>query len=416
MSELLAPPRSPKVASLPASVDVRSAAGLAETAHIVTAATPGNLDQHLLIAPPGRFFAGTSVDVRVFPAIDDGRILTAVPHGYASDPFLRRSRRGLVVAASAESDATRFFGMDTRQVRRRLMSGRSNCRLVVPRAYLLDDLSLGILWAVANLDEALLHDDALLASAQAELSHFETLSRSAASRDIASDLNPAAAMWLGSDFCARHILRNLESAREVPAFWTREQRGEEASTWLLFDHKYEYLDRLAKVVPASMTRTFCVPHDTVQSSPPAERMLLLLAAALMESFGIQIQVTPEPEYAAVDGFVLEPGNRAIVANWVGADGIWNVDITTSRSILREYADAAGHAQAHNAADGDSPEGRLRSFADYLGLSWTTLSSRCAAISEYGLGGLAQPHSRLLSLRGADRACGFLGSFAAHTGR
>lgn len=45
-------------------------------------------------------------------------------------------------------------------------------------------------------------------------------------------------MWLGSRFCAGHILRHTDTLTDIPAFWTREQRGEEASTSLLFAHKY----------------------------------------------------------------------------------------------------------------------------------------------------------------------------------
>jgi transcriptional regulator with XRE-family HTH domain len=36
-------------------------------------------DEVAVLAPAGRFFAGTSIAARVFPASDDGRILAAVP-------------------------------------------------------------------------------------------------------------------------------------------------------------------------------------------------------------------------------------------------------------------------------------------------------------------------------------------------
>jgi len=64
-----------------------------------------------------------------------------------------------------------------------------------------------------------------------------------------------------------------------------------------------------------MVRTFCIPPDTVTASSKSERLLLLLATALMESFGIAVQIAAEPEYATVDGFVLDGERRAIVANW-----------------------------------------------------------------------------------------------------
>ena len=110
--------------------------------------------------------------------------------------------------------------------------------VAAPTAYELDDLTYGILWAVANYDDALQADDQALAETRSDLKAYERLSASAVSREAAPGLNTVAHMWLGSDFCARHILRALPNLPEVPAFWTREQRGEEASAWLIFDHKY----------------------------------------------------------------------------------------------------------------------------------------------------------------------------------
>ncbi|WP_165942532.1 hypothetical protein [Micromonospora sp. KC721] len=46
---------------------------------------------------------------------------------------------------------------------------------------------------------------------------------------------------------------------------------------------------------------------------------------------------------------------------------------------------------------DTPGGRLRHLADYLNLDWHWLQSRCADLGQYGLAGLAEPCSRLLSL-------------------
>ena len=56
-------------------------------------------------------------------------------------------------------------------------------------------------------------------------------------------------------------------------------------------------------------------------------LLLPLAVALMESLGIRGEVCDEPEYTAMQGFVLDRHKSAIVANWVGTDGIWQVDVT-----------------------------------------------------------------------------------------
>lgn len=102
------------------------------------------------------------------------------------------------------------------------------------------------------------------------------------------------------------------------------------------------------------SRTFCIPRGQVEASKAAERVLLFLAASLMESFGLQVNVCTEPEYTALQGFVLDQRRRAIVANWVGQDGIWYVDVTDHRG---------------------------------------------------------KPRSRLLSTAGVDRACSFVGSLS-----
>jgi hypothetical protein len=63
-----------------------------------------------------------------------------------------------------------------------------------------------------------------------------------------------------------------------------------------------------------------------------ERILLLLAAALIESYGIEVAVTDAPEFAATAGFVTDR-RTAVVANWIDADGIWHVDVTDHRPTV-----------------------------------------------------------------------------------
>ncbi len=43
----------------------------------------------------------------------------------------------------------------------------------------------------------------------------------------------------------------------------------------------------------------------------------------MEAFGIRVQVCPDPARSTVDGFVLAPAERAVVATWVRTDGLWH---------------------------------------------------------------------------------------------
>jgi hypothetical protein len=293
------------------------------------------------------------------------------------------------------------------------MSGRSGFKdLSVPDAYRLDDVTFGILWAVANLDDALQADDQALAETRDDLRAYERLSASAVSREAAPGLNPIAHMYLGSEFCARHILRGLSELPELPAFWTREQRGEEASTWLLFDHKYHYLKQTTETLGAASTRAFCIPEDVVRQSPRFERVMLLLAVALMESLGIHVQLTTDPEYATVEGFVIAPGKQAILANWVRGDGMWHVDITTRTTLVRQYTDVAGHMTAHSEIEAPTDAERIRAFANYLDLPWTWLQQRCAELGRHGTTGLVQPRGRLISAAGLDAACTYIGSLPA----
>jgi hypothetical protein len=376
------------------------------------ASPTGTHQDHVLVAPGGKYFDGSAIEARVYPAIDDGRILALVPGAESDDEFLRQPRRGLVVAVTT-SDRPQPYGLDNRHARTRLARSAPGGRLIIPRAYALDELTLGLLWAVANLDEALINDDGLLAEAQSQVAAYESLPGSAVSREFAAGLSTVSRMWLGSEFCAGHILRHLANLHDVPEFWTREQRGEEASTWLLFDHKYQYLSAVAAHFgDANLTRSFCIPAEVVADSPHAERILVLLAAALMESFGITVAVCVEPEYAAVEGFVLDRDRRAIVANWVDADGIWHAGVTTGRQTVRDFGDITAHAQTHSVVAGSTGRHRLQMLADYLELDWGWITRRCSEISAYGCAGVAQPRSRLLSVRGADRACGYLGQAAA----
>ncbi|WP_432887854.1 hypothetical protein ACQPYH_06180 [Kribbella sp. CA-245084] len=76
-----------------------------------------------------------------------------------------------------------------------------------------------------------------------------------------------------------------------------------------------------------MRRGLCISEADVADSPRYERVLLLLAMALMEAFGITVVLSPE--HATVEGFVL--GNEAIVANWLGGSGLWHVDASAPPS-------------------------------------------------------------------------------------
>jgi hypothetical protein len=141
--------------------------------------------------------------------------------------------------------------------------------------------------------------------------------------------------------------------------------------------------------------------------------LLLLAIALMESFGIHTAVTDAPELAGTAGFVTDRRRQAITATWVGADGIWYVDLADDRSTLRAYSEAAGYATSHSVIAAPTAHARLANLATYLEVDWPWLITRCAELAGHGTAGIAQPRSRLLSLAGVDQACRFVAGLSGH---
>lgn len=366
-------------------------------------------DELQLLLPSGRSMPGTIASIRVAPAAvkDDEAVLESVD-SRKMEEYARRSARGFIAAAI--EDESQLFLLDARAARSLMRDGQQS--LAIPRDFELDDLTFAILWAVANLDDALLSDDRALDEAQRDLSAYERLSASSVGRESAPDLNPIAHMYLGSDFCARYILRSLWSLDSPPIAWTKEQHGEEASTWLLFDHKYRYLRETASMAGDYMQRGFCVPATSVASSPTYERILLFLAVALMESLGIHVHLTADASYAAVEGFVIARQRSAIIANWVGGDGMWHVDLTSKPSTIRQFGEVAGDVAAHSVIAGSSPARRLSALADYLELDRSWLSQRCFDVGHRGTSSLIQSRSRLISPKGLDAACRFVGTLHA----
>ncbi|WP_146605900.1 XRE family transcriptional regulator [Micromonospora craterilacus] len=362
-------------------------------------------------APQGQHFPGATIDVEVYPAVDDGRVLATITLADTEQRWRRPVQRRLILGHIDAPDRVDVFALDSRRACRHLVGAGRDARLLIPRVYQLDAITAGVLWAVANLDLSLLLDDARLDAAHTAASPYRGMTASAASRDIAEDLDPVSRLWIGSTFCADHIRRHYHLLSDVPVYWTREQRGEEASTWLLFRHKLRYLRETAdrfRSTAQPMTRMFCLPARTVTASSTSERILLLLAMALMESLGIRTAVTDDPEYATLPGLVMD-NQRAVIATWIRADDVWHVDVTDHRNTIATYRDALGDVHAHSVTADDTPAGRLRHLADYLALDWHWLQSRCADLGQYGFAGLAEPRSRLLSLDGVDQACRFIGT-------
>ncbi|MER7688142.1 hypothetical protein [Streptomyces sp. NPDC097610] len=363
---------------------------------------------------------GTSAAVHLLPVIRRGE--EADVHDLSQDglrnleQFLRPARRGFLVGVEERHDDFNLYVRDAAAARRPARPGPSAAgTLSIPSAYLLDDLTYGILWALTQLDDGLLADDQALDAEQHLLGTYLSLPRSAPSQMLV-DLTAAGSSWMGSAFCAQHIQQELTDATEVPIFWTREQSGEEAACWLFFKHKLEYLQTLERFhSPVAQTvRVFCLPEAEVARSETYERVLLLLAIALMERFGIRVRVISKPEYSDVDGVALVPGQRAVVANWVRVPGgaLWAAGSTSARGELRTYATVFADSEGADMLVGEDPAIRLRSLADYLSLDWNWLTSRCHALGEYGVAGLVRPRSRLLTVEALDETLLFLGKLAS----
>jgi hypothetical protein len=359
--------------------------------------------------PASRAVEGAVLQLQLHDAeAADGRALATVKNVLRWEEFSRGTSRGLLVAASQSPEGPRFFAIDSREAARRAAHNGTPA-VVIPDAYELDDLTFALLWAWASLDTGLQMDDQELTMAVGELVPYESLPSSAVSREAAAGLGMTSQIWLGSDFCARHILRNLNDVPAPPAFWTREQTGGEACPWLLFEHKHAYLratqDRFGQ---NSLSRMFCVPHSAVASSAPFERVLLLLAVALMEATGIHVKVCDDPAYSDVEGFVLSGHDTAIIANWVRGEGIWHVDTARRPSVLSDFREASGHASAHSVIEAETPAGRLQALARYLDVDWAWIQDRCRTLARVGTAGLLRPRSRYISTAGVDTACSYLG--------
>ncbi|MFK4103208.1 multiprotein-bridging factor 1 family protein [Streptomyces sp. NPDC019531] len=365
------------------------------------------------LLPGGRSMLGSQLSLQVHPARREGsRVVVSIPDQRRAEEFLSRPHRSLLVGAVNTEGISKFFALDGRAARGKLARNGGVYEVAAPAAYELDDLTYGILWAVSNYDDALQADDQALSETRSDLKAYERLSSSAVSREAAPGLNGVAHMWLGSDFCARHILKALPELPELPAFWTREQRGEEASAWLIFDHKFPYLRETTKALGGASTRAFCIPEEVVRSSPRYERILLFLAVALMESLGIHAQFTSDPAYESVEGFVVAPDREAVIANWVRGEGMWHVDVTARSSVVRDFTIAARDVDADSLTAAPTAAGRLRALAQYLDLPWAWLIQRCGQLARYGSSGLIQSRSRLVSAAGIDAACAYVASLPA----
>jgi hypothetical protein len=354
-------------------------------------------DLEVLSVAGGRSFFGAELAVHHCVVEGSSREwVVAEPSVETIGELSRPDRRPVVVASSG--DQQRYYVSDGRWFVGR--SVRRPTRQLIPTAHVLDELTLALLWAITNTDQALLADDRNLEKYAARLARYEMQSSSAVTLSEVPELNVVSRRWLGSKFCSRHIMRHWDRLADGPLFWTREQRGEDAVSWLIWSHKFEYLRSTSRRF-AGARRGFCIPVHEVESSPLYERVLMLLAAALMEAFEIRVEVTSEPEFGEVEGFVLADG--AIVANWLNAPGVWYVDAEAPVSRWSTYRELSGQLASESIVGHPTAAGRLEALADYLGIPWGWLRNRCQELALVGVDGIVQPRSRLLSTDGLNTA-------------
>ncbi|MFE0276153.1 helix-turn-helix domain-containing protein [Streptomyces sp. NPDC058992] len=258
--------------------DSQGRPGTADTRAHGYAALPEGAGQLLL--PAGRSLSTTALPVLTLPAasfLGDSLMLDSRPE---LDAWRTMPMRALIVANRTVDGTVRQFVTDARPSGARAAASDP---VDIPAAYELDDMTYGILWAVSGFEAALLGDDQAL---HAPLASLTASPGSPVTSDQA--LTDVSRMLIGSETCARYILGHRDHLGDSPVFWTREQHGEEAATWLFFRHKYQYLERTAPRRPGGASgRGFCISETAVVSSPAYERVLLFLAIALMESFGIR---------------------------------------------------------------------------------------------------------------------------------
>ncbi|WP_405056862.1 hypothetical protein OG474_29500 [Kribbella sp. NBC_01505] len=378
--------------SEPASVDLLALAGKRSTSGV----------PECLVVPAGRSYFGTEISA-YYQNVDrhSSNQLLIRPDEQVLAQLSKPDRRSMVFAVDSEH---RHYVADGRRVGDRARGGAE--LQAVPLANVVDDLTVGIIWATANADSALLADDAQLERSQLYVMAQQEREASQGAVDEVPSLNRVAALWLGSQFCSRYIVRHLDQVGDDPLFWTREQRGEDAAAWLLWAHKFEYLRHVWRRFPRAR-RGFCIPESEVEASPGYERVMLLLAMALMEAFGIHVQISGESDHAEVEGFVL--ADQAIVASWLDSPGLWCVEASASGSRLATYRELADQVGGESLLTQTTPLERLAAAADYLRVPWGWFRRRCAELAAVGVDDICHPRSRLLSTRGLNTAV----SYVAH---
>ncbi|BCL28583.1 hypothetical protein ACFFS2_30405 [Streptomyces aurantiacus] len=359
-----------------------------------------------------RILDGTAVAVQMYETALQPNCVVIGPEDLEHLRYFTQSRRrALLLGSLGAQGASDMYALDAAHARRQLAMPVQ--RLPIPIPYRLDYVTYALLWAGLNVDDSLLADDRALHVEQQSLeSHLEQ-GRSSAARTAYADLSNVGALWLGSRTCAAFVHRHLNVGKVSSVMWSRMQFGEQAAAWLLFRERHgiqQLMQDRSFGLDGTPGCALCVPESAVHSSEPYERLLLLLAVALMESYGLNVWVCAEEDYSRLPEFHLGSDQRVIVADWLDPDAVWNVESIGGRGATDAFAQAIHHAQVRSVASGATPHERIRALADYLGLSpeWAGLVTRCRELGSYGTAGLLRTRSRLIHTGEIDRALQFLG--------
>ncbi|MEU4293197.1 hypothetical protein AB0E63_33675 [Kribbella sp. NPDC026596] len=361
---------------------VRAARGLEPSSLVdLMDGQPPEAGSENLRVPAGRSFAGVEIEAHyceVTMPSDRWLIADPVPDGELNRP----DRRSFVVLVDEQhrcyvSDGRRFVDR----------AGRRTGSQPVSSGQILDDLTVGIIWAATNTDVALLADDAQLSSGVGRLARYEGRCLSEVPLTEVPRLNPVASQWLGSWFCTRRTVRSFDRLACQPCLRTNERRGEEAASWLLWRHRFEYLRRTARWFQG-IRCGFSVAETDIADSPMYERVLLLLAVALKETFGIAVVLRSGPERVDVDGCALSGG--ATAANWFDGPAVCCV------AASQDPFPGATVAE-------QTSRDRLEEIANRLEVPWPWFQRRCEELAIAGVDGIAHLRSRLLSTRGLNAA-------------
>ncbi|MEU0990635.1 hypothetical protein [Streptomyces sp. NPDC005953] len=375
-------------------------------------------------APPGTggvwyldgadFFDGTSVAVAQYEATRQGDgVVIGVEDLAHVRSFVRPLRRSLLIASLGAQGGDDLYLLDGAHARQRTALPHVD-RVTVPGAYRVDPLTYALVWAGLNIDDSLQADDQALHGEVEELAAGLGGERAGIARSAVPDLSCVGAVWLGSHLCANYVDRFLPRSWPSAQLWVQPQSGEEAAAWLFIRDRHRFLSRLKDQGHGHRSEStagqvaFCVPEVAVKGAEPFERVLLLLAMAVMEVHHFRVSLCTEPEYAALDEVVVLPRKRAIVANWLPrGDGICHAAVTDDPARVALYEGAIGHARARSAVAAPDAVSRLRLAADYLDLDWAWLTGRCRDLARTGTKALFRPRSRLVDLGAVEQSIAFL---------